>query len=290
MLSAIPLDQSQQENSYKPMLCGVTLMLSSLQSNPRIIKKLCLNLHGLKQCNKKSMSLNGSRLVAKGFRKEEGIDFEESFAPVARIEAIHIFIANVAHKNMKIYQMDVKTCFLNNELREEFLPSQESSKGAVDPTLFTKKEGKDIPLVQIYVADIILASTDPAFCNVFANIMSSKFKMSMTGKMSFFLGLQISQSPRGIFINQLKYALEIIKKYGIESSDSVDTPMVDRTKLDEDLQGIPVDPTRYLDADHAGCQDTRRSTSGSAQFVGDRLLGMKSMSQETLNSLAEEEE
>ncbi|GKD93295.1 retrovirus-related pol polyprotein from transposon TNT 1-94 [Tanacetum coccineum] len=59
-----------------------------------------------------------ARLVAKGFRQEEGIDFEESFAPVARIEAIRIFVANAAHKNMTIYQMDVKTAFLNGVLRE----------------------------------------------------------------------------------------------------------------------------------------------------------------------------
>nr|GEU63704.1 retrovirus-related Pol polyprotein from transposon TNT 1-94 [Tanacetum cinerariifolium] len=94
----------------------------------------------------------------------------------------------------------------------------------------------------IFVDDIIFASTDPALCDVIAKIMISKFKMSMMGKMSFFLGLQISQSPRGIFINQSKYALKIIKKYGMESSDSVDTLIMDRTKLDEDLQGIPIDP------------------------------------------------
>ncbi|GJY70258.1 hypothetical protein Tco_0473961 [Tanacetum coccineum] len=118
---------------------------------------------------------------------------------------------------------------------------------------------------------------------------------SMMGKMPFFLGLQISQSPRGIFINQSIYPLEILKKYGMESSDPVDTLMVKRTKLDEDLQGIPVDPTRYrsmvgslmyltssrLDLVFAvcmcaRCQDTRRSTSGSAQLLGDRLVRMRS--------------
>ncbi|GKC45465.1 retrovirus-related pol polyprotein from transposon TNT 1-94 [Tanacetum coccineum] len=62
---------------------------------------------------------NKARLVAKGYRQEEGIDFEESFAPVARIEAIRIFIANAASKDMIIYQMDVKTTFLNGELKEE---------------------------------------------------------------------------------------------------------------------------------------------------------------------------
>ncbi|GJR15641.1 retrovirus-related pol polyprotein from transposon TNT 1-94, partial [Tanacetum coccineum] len=330
---------------------------------------------------------NKARLVAKGYRQEEGIDFEESFAPVARIEAIRIFIANAATKNMIIYQMDVKTAFLNGDLQEEVFVSQPEGfedqenpthvyrlkkalyglkqaprawydtlskflmannffKGAVDPTLFTRKSGKHILLVQIYVDDIIFASTDLNACNIFSKEMSSKFQMSMMGQMSFFLGLQVSQSPGGIFINQAKYALETLKKYGMDLSDPVDTPMVDRLKLDEDLMGTPVDQTRfrgmvgslmyltasrpdlvfavcmcaryqakptkkhfeaikrvfrylkgtihmglwypkdnamsltaYADADHAGCQDSRRSTSGSAQFLGDRLVSWSSKKQ-----------
>ncbi|GJZ92683.1 retrovirus-related pol polyprotein from transposon TNT 1-94 [Tanacetum coccineum] len=229
---------------------------------------------------------NKARLVAQVFRQEEGIDFEESFTLVSRIEAIRIFVANAAHKNMTIYQMDVKTAFLNGELKEEvyvsqpegfvdqdnpshvyklkkalyglkqaprawydmlssFLISQQFSKGAVDPTLFTRHAGNDILLVQIYVDDIIFASTNIAMCDEFANQMTNKFKMSMMGQMSFFLGLQISQSPRGIFINQSKYAYEIVKKYGLHSTDSVDTPMIENKKLDEDLQGKPVDATLY---------------------------------------------
>ncbi|GKD82740.1 retrovirus-related pol polyprotein from transposon TNT 1-94 [Tanacetum coccineum] len=93
---------------------------------------------------------NKARLVSKGYRQGEGIDFEESFTPVARIESICIFIANAANKNMTIYLVDVKTAFLNGELREaprawydmlsSFLLSQEFSKGVVDPTLFTTKD------------------------------------------------------------------------------------------------------------------------------------------------------
>ncbi|GKG00419.1 retrovirus-related pol polyprotein from transposon TNT 1-94 [Tanacetum coccineum] len=75
--------------------------------------------------------------------------------------------------------------------------------------------------------------------------MSSTFKMSMMGQMSFFLGLEVSQNPRGIFINQSKYALEILKKYGLDSSALVDTPMVEKMNLDEDRQGKLVDPTRF---------------------------------------------
>ncbi|GJY57895.1 uncharacterized mitochondrial protein-like protein [Tanacetum coccineum] len=130
--------------------------------------------------------------------------------------------------------------------------------------------------------------------------MTTKFKMSMTRQMSFFLGLQISQSPRGIFINQSKYASKVVKKYDMLTSKSVEIPMVEKSKLDEDLHGNAVDATlyhdmisslihltssrpdliyvvclcarmsmiAYVDADHTGCQDTRRSTSGSAQFLG----------------------
>ncbi|GJX30572.1 retrovirus-related pol polyprotein from transposon TNT 1-94 [Tanacetum coccineum] len=131
------------------------------------------------------------------------------------------------------------------DLLSKFLLSQGFFKGTVDPTLFIRKQGKDILLVQIYVDDIIFASTTPELCDQFSKIMCSKFKMSMMGKISFFLGLQISQSTRGIFLNQSKYALESLKKYGMESSDPVDTPMVEKSKLDEDTQGKAVDPTHY---------------------------------------------
>ncbi|GJT23986.1 retrovirus-related pol polyprotein from transposon TNT 1-94 [Tanacetum coccineum] len=279
---------------------------------------------------------NKARLVARGYRQEEGIDFEESFAPVARLEAIRIFLAFVAHMNMVVYQMDIKTAFLNGNLREEvyvsqpngfvdpdkhnhvyklkkalyglkqaprawydmlssFLISQDFSKGSVDPTLFIHREGKELLLVQIYVDDIIFAASTPELCDLFAKIMCSKFKMSMMGKISFFLGLQISQSPRGIFINQSKYALESLKKYGFDSCDPVDTPMVEKSKLDEDKEGKVVDPSHYRgmigtllyltatfeDADHAGCQDTRCSTSGSMQFLGDKLVSWSSKRQKS---------
>ncbi|GKE62606.1 retrovirus-related pol polyprotein from transposon TNT 1-94 [Tanacetum coccineum] len=191
---------------------------------------------------------NKARLVARDYRQEGGIVFEESFAPVARLDAIRIFLAYDAHMKMIVYQMDVKTAFLNGILREEvydsqpdgfvdqdnsnhvyklkkalcglkqaprawydllskFILSQEFSKGTVDPTLFIRRQGKYILL----------------------NII--------------FLGLQILKSPRGIFLNQSKYALKSLKKYGMESSDPVDTPMVEKSKLDEDPQGKGFNPT-----------------------------------------------
>nr|GEX30193.1 retrovirus-related Pol polyprotein from transposon TNT 1-94 [Tanacetum cinerariifolium] len=229
---------------------------------------------------------NKACLVARGYRQEKGIDFEESFAPVARLEAIRIFLAYAAHKNMVIYQMDVKTAFLNGNLGEEvyvsqpdgfvdpynpnhvyklkkslyglkqaprawydmlssFLISQDFSKGSVDPTLFIYRNDNDLLLVQIYVDGIIFAASTPELCDLFVKIMDSKLKMSMMGKISFFLGLQISQSPRGIFINHSKYALESLKKYGFESCDPMDTPIVEKSKLDEDKEVKAVDPSHY---------------------------------------------
>ncbi|GKE18498.1 retrovirus-related pol polyprotein from transposon TNT 1-94, partial [Tanacetum coccineum] len=131
------------------------------------------------------------------------------------------------------------------DLLSSFLLSQKFTKGTVDPTLFVGGEGNDILLVQIYVDDIIFASTKPDLCESFSKIMCLKFKMSMMGKLSFFLGLQISQSHRGIFLNQSKYALELLKNYGMETCNPVDTSMVEKSKLDEDLQRKVVDPTRY---------------------------------------------
>ncbi|GKF89421.1 uncharacterized mitochondrial protein-like protein [Tanacetum coccineum] len=104
-------------------------------------------------------------------------------------------------------------------------------------TMFIRGEGKELLLVQIYVDDIIFAASTPELCDLFAKIMC------LMGKISFFLGLQISQSPRGIFINQSKYALESLKKYGFGSCDPVDTPMVEKSKLDEDKEGKAIDPS-----------------------------------------------
>ncbi|GJU41921.1 retrovirus-related pol polyprotein from transposon TNT 1-94 [Tanacetum coccineum] len=201
---------------------------------------------------------NKSRLVARGYRQEKGIDFKESFALVARLDSIRIFLAYAAHMNMIVYQMDVKTTFLNGILREEVYVSQ--------PDGFVDQDNPN----HVY-----------------------KLKKALYG---------LKQAPR--------------------ACDPVDTPMVEKSKLDEDLQGKAVDLTHYrgmvgtlmyltasrsdltfvvcmctrgllypkdsfialtayTDDDHAGCQDTRRSTSGSMQLLGDRLVSWSSKRQKS---------
>ncbi|GJX46779.1 retrovirus-related pol polyprotein from transposon TNT 1-94 [Tanacetum coccineum] len=254
-------------------------------------RPLCKNVINLKwfwknkRDEENTMIRNKARFVAKGYAQKEGIDFEELFTPVARLEVVRLFVAYAAHKSFPVYQMDVKITFLYGPLKEEvyvnqldgfvdpyhpdqvyhlkkalyglkqaprawydelsnFLVFKGFSKGFIDLTLFITKHGEDILLMQIYVDDIIFGSTNPKLSKRFKKLMHNKFDMSMMGKLEFFLGIQIHQSPRGIFINQANYAQEIFKKHSMTSCDSIGTPMATK-HLDADLSGTPVDQTKY---------------------------------------------
>nr|GEW45630.1 copia protein [Tanacetum cinerariifolium] len=126
-----------------------------------------------------------------------------------------------------------------NEL-STFLLQNGFSKGTIDLTLFTRLFDDDILVVQVYVDDIIFGSTDPRYATLFFDLMKSRFEMSMMREMTFFLGLQVNQSPSGIFINQSKYVHEILKKYGLNTCDIVGTLMDIKDKLDFDQIGTPV--------------------------------------------------
>nr|GEV78641.1 hypothetical protein [Tanacetum cinerariifolium] len=368
--------QTRRQLATDPEMCMFALTMSTAE--PKTIKETMADSAWIKAMQKELHQFD--RL------QEEGIDFEESFTPVARWEAVRIFVPYAAHKYFPIYQIDVKTAFLNGPLKEDvcvaqpdgfvdpdhlekvyplvkalyglkqaprawydelskFLIFKGFTKCTIDLTLFTIRYGEDILLVQIYVDGIIFGSTNPKYSKRFEKLMHSIFDMSLTGEIKFFLGLQIHRSPRGIFINRAKYALEILKKHGMEKGQSIGTPMATKPKLDADLSGKLVDQTdyhskigslmyltssrpdivqaicycaryqarptekhlkgvkrifRYLrgtidmglwypndsgfeltafsDADHAGCIDTRKSTSRGIQFLGDKtkyqLAGM----------------
>nr|GEV08802.1 hypothetical protein [Tanacetum cinerariifolium] len=185
------------------------------------IKPLTLKwLYKNKHDEENTVNKNKTRLVVRGYRQEEGIDYKDSFALVARMKAIKIFLAYAAHKSFTVFQIDVKTAFLHGSLKE-------------------------------YV-----------------------FEMPMMREMTFFLGLQVNQSLRGIFINQSKYMLEILKKYGMETCDPTGTPMEIKDKLNLDKNGTldsGFELTAFSNADYAGCQDSFKSTSGRTQYLGKNL-------------------
>nr|GEU49828.1 hypothetical protein [Tanacetum cinerariifolium] len=254
----------------------------------------------------------------------EGINFEESFALVARLEAIRIFLAYAAHKNMVVYQMDVNLTFLNGNLREEvyvsqpngfvdqdnpnhvyklkkalyglkqaphawfdmlssFLISQDFSKGLVDPTLFICRNGTDLLLVQIYVDDIIFAGSTPELCDLFAkiintvlNLMVEKSKLDedkegksidpshYRGMIGTLLYLTASRPDLQFVICMCaQYQARPTKKH-IHAVKMIFQYL--RGTANRGLwysKDSSVALTAFADVDHVGCQDTRRSTSGS---------------------------
>ncbi|GJU00004.1 retrovirus-related pol polyprotein from transposon TNT 1-94 [Tanacetum coccineum] len=232
------------------------------------------------------VSRNKARLVAQGYNQQEGINYDETYAPVARLESIRILLAYACTLDFKLFQMDVKSAFLNGFINEEvyvaqpprfiefekpdhvyklkkalyglkeapkawydrlkaFLIKHEYKIGMVDNTLFTKKKSSNLIIVQIYVDDIIFGLTCQDMCDEFTKIMHDEFEMSMMGELNLFLGLQIKQMEDGIFFNQSKYIKEMLKKFGLEDSKPMKTPMSSDTKLTKDEECESVDSNKY---------------------------------------------
>ncbi|GJS50803.1 putative ribonuclease H-like domain-containing protein [Tanacetum coccineum] len=229
---------------------------------------------------------NKARLVAQGHTQEEGIDYDEVFAPVARIEAIRIFLAYASYMGFMVYQMDVKSAFLYGQIEEEvyvcqppgfedpdhpdkvykvvkalyglhqaprawydtlatYLLSNGFQRGQIDQTLFIKRHKGHILLVQIYVDDIIFGSTKKELCDEFEKLMKDKFQMSSMGELTFFLGLQVQQSKKGIFISQDKYVHEILRKFNYSDVKSASTPTDLEKPLVQDGDAADVDEHLY---------------------------------------------
>jgi hypothetical protein len=127
------------------------------------------------------------------------------------------------------------------ERLRDFLLSKDFKIGKVDATLFTKRVGKDLFVLKIYVDDIIFGSTNELFCEEFGKMMSNEFEMSMIGELSFFLGLQIKQLKYGIFVSQSKYLKDMLNKFGLENAKPIKTPMATNGHLDLDEGGTMVD-------------------------------------------------
>ncbi|GJR28958.1 putative ribonuclease H-like domain-containing protein [Tanacetum coccineum] len=169
---------------------------------------------------------NKARLVAQGHTQEEGIDYDEVFAPVARIEAIRLFLAYASFKDFVVYQMDVKSAFLYGKIEE-------------------RRHKDDILLVQVYVDDFISGITKKQMSNEFEKLMHDKFQMSYMGELSFFLGLQVKQKSDGIFISQDKYVAEILKKFDFASVKTASTLMETNKALIKDEEAEDVDVHLY---------------------------------------------
>nr|GEV55270.1 Gag-Pol polyprotein [Tanacetum cinerariifolium] len=297
------------------------LYVWELVPSPNGIKPLTLKWLFKNKHDEENMVIrNKTHVVVRGYCQEEGTEFKESFALVARMEAIRIFLAYAAHKGFSVYQMYVKTAFLHGSLKEDVYVCQ--PEGFIDA---------DHPS-RVYKLKKALYGLKQAL---------------RAWEMMFFFGLQINQSHSGIFINQSNYMNEIFKKYGLNTCDIIGTLMDIKDKLGLDYTGSLVDATtyrsmigafmyitssrpkivhatcvcaryqaqptekhlkevkrifRYLwgtvntglwhmkdsgfeltgfsDADYAGYKDTFKSTFGGAQFLGENLVSWSSKKQD----------
>ncbi|GJU83403.1 integrase, catalytic region, zinc finger, CCHC-type containing protein [Tanacetum coccineum] len=247
--------QTRQHLETDPEMCMSTLTVSTVElknikeamADSAWIEAMQEELHWFDRLR--------ARLVAKGYAQEEGIDFEESFVLVARLEAVRIFIAYAVHKSFLIYQIDVKTTFLNGPLKEEVYVAQPD--GFVDPDHLEKV---------------------------------NRLRKALYG---------LKQAPRAWYDELSNFLMS--KGFTKEKGQSIGTPMAMKPKLDTDLSGTLVDQTDYRskiaslmyltssrldivqadsgfeliafsDADYGGCVDTRKSTFGGIQFLGDKLV------------------
>nr|GEU65567.1 hypothetical protein [Tanacetum cinerariifolium] len=308
---------------------------SSLQNN---VKEAMTDPAWIESMQEELVQTNGHPKQVSSSRErvppEEGIDFKKSFAPVARMEAIRIFLAYAAHKSFSVFQMDVKTAFLHGSLIEDVYVCQ--PEGFIDadhPSHIYKLKKALYGLKQA-----------PKACY---DELSTFLLQNHFFKGTIDLTLSIRRFDNDILVVQSKYVLEILEKYGMESCDPVGTPMEIKDKLDLDQNGTPVDATKYRsmigalmyltssrpdivhatclcaryqakptekhlkevkrifrylqrtvnmglwytkdsvfeltgfsDADYAGCKDTFKSTSGGAQFLGEKLVSWSSKKQD----------
>nr|GEV05962.1 hypothetical protein [Tanacetum cinerariifolium] len=229
-----------------------------------------------------------------GHTQEEGIDYEEVFTPVTRIEAIRGICLSTSNPDYpdKVYNV-VKALYGLHQAPRAW------QKG-------------DILLVQIYVDNIIFGSTNKYLCNAFEKLIKDKFQMSSMGELTFFLGLQVKQKPDGIFISQDKYVDEILRKFGLTDGKLASTPIDTEKPLLKDPDGEDVDVhtyrsmigslmyltssrpdimfAAYSESDYAGACLDRKSTTGGCQFLGCRLISWQCKKQTVMATSSTEAE
>jgi hypothetical protein len=210
---------------------------------------------------------NKACCVVQRFSQVEGPNFGEIFALVARLEAIRILLTFAASKEFKLYQMDVKSAFLNGVTHEEVYvkqllgfknPKYPNRVYNLSKALYELKQASqawyaslktfllDHGYVQIYVDDITFGGSSHVLVSGFQEMMDKEFQMSMMGELTFFLGIQVKQMKQDIFVHQAKYTKDLIKKFNMAKLKSVSTLISTAMALNPDENGEAVDKREYM--------------------------------------------
>ncbi|RVX04494.1 Retrovirus-related Pol polyprotein from transposon RE1 [Vitis vinifera] len=188
-----------------------------------------------------------ARLVVKGYSQEYGVDFSNTFAPVARHDTIRLLVALATKMGWKIHHLDVKSAFLNGVLEEDIYVEQPEGfqvSGCEDKVYKLHKALyglKQAPRAD----DLLVTGCNSKILKQFMVQMESEFEMFNLGEMKYFLGMEIHQCEAGIFISQQKYALKVLKKFHMERSKFVATPLVVNEKLSKNEVNIKADASIY---------------------------------------------
>lgn len=227
-----------------------------------------------------------ARLVAKGYVQQQGIHFDEVFAPVARLETIRLLISLAATYGWEVHHLDLKTSFLHGELKEVVYVSQpegfeikgsehrvyklnkalyglrqaprawnnklnqilmglEFIKCKKEPSVYRKMVNGELLVVAVYVDDLFVTGTNKKIIDDFKRNMASKFDMSDLGKLTYYLGIEVSQDAHGITLNQRRYAMKILEDAGMSKCNPTQTPMEFGLSLSKSLEEKEIDATSF---------------------------------------------
>jgi hypothetical protein len=247
---------------YRSLMENDTWDLVPLPKGRKLVR--CKWVYQTKYASDGSIERHKARLVAKGFSQVEGIDYNETFAPVAKMNSIRLVLALAASHKWEVHQMDVKSAFLHGDLKEEiymeqppgyiqndsslvcrlkkslyglkqaprawyakmdsFLIATGFSRCHSDPNVYTKKVGSHLIILVLYVDDLILTGSDSKLLNHVKTSLKKKFEMTDLGFLHYFLGLQVLQTNEGIFLSQSKYACDLLHRFHMDDCKPSPSP------------------------------------------------------------------
>jgi hypothetical protein len=247
---------------YHSLMANDTWDLVPLPKGRKLVR--CKWVYKTKYASNESVERHEAQLVAKGFSQVEGIDYNETFAPVAKMNSICHVLSLAASRKWEVHQMDVKSAFFNGDLQEEihmeqplayvqndfslvcclkkslyglkqaprawyakmdsFLLDTRFSRCHSDPNVYTKKVGSHLIILVLYVDDLILTGSDPKLLNHVKTSLEKKFEMTNLGFLHYFLGLQVLQTKEGIFLFESKYACDLLHRFHMADCNTAHSP------------------------------------------------------------------